>query len=88
MDCIKEHLVYFSSSFSELLEIDKYVTIHHRNLQTLTHEILTENFHRRKAIIGLEIAQRCKGEVLRLSRMAQKLYLVWDQKYGTFYRQN
>ena len=74
MDCIKEHLVYFSSSFSELLEIDKYVTIHHRNLQTLTHEIfkvkkniapeiLTENFHRRKAIIGLEIAQRCKGEV-------------------------
>ena len=28
-----------SSSFSELLEIDKSVTIHHRNLQSLAHEI-------------------------------------------------
>ena len=34
-------LVYndFSSSFSELLEKDKSVTIHHRNLQTLGYEI-------------------------------------------------
>ena len=34
-------LVYsdFSSSFLELLEKDKSVTIHHRNLQTLTYEI-------------------------------------------------
>ena len=34
-------LVYngFSSSFSELLEKDKSVTIHHRNLQTLASEI-------------------------------------------------
>ena len=33
-------LVYnFSSSFSELLEKDKSVNIHHRNLQTLTYEI-------------------------------------------------
>ena len=34
-------LVYndFSSSFSELLEKDKSVTIHHRNLQTLAYEI-------------------------------------------------
>ena len=48
-------LVYndFSSSFSELLEKDKSVTI----------------------------AQRCKVEVLKLSCMAQKIYLVWDQKY-------
>ena len=29
----------FSSSFSELLEKDKSVTIHHRNLQTLAYEI-------------------------------------------------
>ena len=36
-------LVYndFSSSFSELLEKDKSVTIHHRNLQTLAYEIFT-----------------------------------------------
>ena len=34
-------LVYndFSSSFSELLEKDKSVTIHHCNLQTLAYEI-------------------------------------------------
>ena len=34
-------LVYndFSLSFSELLEKDKSVTIHHRNLQTLAYEI-------------------------------------------------
>ena len=34
-------LVYndFSSSFSELLEKGKSVTIHHRNLQTLAYEI-------------------------------------------------
>ena len=34
-------LVYndFSSSFSGLLEKDKSVTIHHRNLQTLAYEI-------------------------------------------------
>ena len=35
-------LVYnnFSSSFSELLEKDKSVTIHYRNLQTVAYEIL------------------------------------------------
>ena len=37
----------------------------------------------RKAII-LEIAQPCKLEALKSPWMAQKLYLVWDQKYGTF----
>ena len=51
-------------------------------------EILTEIFPRSKAIIVLEIAQRCRVEVLKLSCMAQKLYLVWNQKYGTFYRRS
>ena len=104
MDCIKEYTTTsvhnnFSSSFSELLEKDKSVTIYHRKLQTLAYEIvkvknnmapyiLTETFPRRKAIIVLEIAQRCRVEVLKLSCMAQKLDLVWDQKYGTFYRRN
>ena len=41
MDCIKAlSLVYdFSSSFSELLQKEISVTIHHRNLQTLAYEI-------------------------------------------------
>ena len=39
-------------------------------------EILTEIFPQRKAIIILEIAQSCRVEVLKLSYMAQKLYLV------------
>ena len=36
---------HFSSSFSELLEIDKSVTIHHRNLQTLAYEIFKVKKH-------------------------------------------
>ena len=40
-------------------------------------EILTEIFPRRKAIIALEIAQRCSVEVLKLPSMAQKVYLIW-----------
>ena len=46
----------------------------------MTPEILQKYFPRRKAIIVLEIAQRCRVEVLKLSCMAQKLYLFWDQK--------
>ena len=38
MYCIKEHND-FSSSFSELLEKNKSVTIHDRNLHTLAYEI-------------------------------------------------
>ena len=78
-------LVYnFSSSFSELLEKDKSVNIHHRNLQTLTYEIfkvknnmapeiLTEIFPKKES---LRNAQHCRVEVLKLSCMAQKK--IWD----------
>ena len=34
------------------------------------------------------MVQRCRIEVLKLSCMAQKLYVVWDQKYITFYQWN
>ena len=44
-------------------------------------EILTK-------IIVLEIAQRCRVEVLNLLCMGQKLYLGCDQKYEAFYRQS
>ena len=93
-------LVYndFSSRFSELLEKFKSVTIHHRNLETLAYEILkvknntaleifSEIFPQKtieKEIKILEIPRHCRAEVLKLPRMAQKLYLVWDQKYGQF----
>ena len=30
----------------------------------------------------------CRAEVLKLSYMALKLYLVWDQKYGIFHQRN
>ena len=71
--------------FSELLEKDVSVTIHHRNLQTLAYEIfkvkknmapetLTELFSQKESNYSL-INSTC---------MAQKLYLVWHQKYGAF----
>ena len=94
-------LVYndFSSSFSELLEKDKSVTIHHRHFQTLAYEIfkvknnmaleiLTETFPQKESNYILEIAQRCSVEILKLSCIVQKLYLALNQKYGTFYRRN
>ena len=84
-------LVYnnFSSSFSELLEKDKSVTIHHPNLQTLAYEIYKatttttkkkkcrlkyyqKHFLRKKAIIVLEIAQRCRVEVLKICECTPK----------------
>ena len=45
-------------------------------------------FPTRKAIMILEIVQRCRIEILELSCMVEKLYLVWDQKYVTFYQWN
>ena len=84
----------FSSGFSELLDKDKYVTIHHRNFQTLAYEIfkvknknapeiLTEIFPQKESNYGLGNSTALQGR-----SMVQKLYLVWDQKYGIFYRRN
>ena len=89
MDCIKSsHFKYndFSSNFSELLEQNKSVIIHHPNLQTLAIEIfkvknimapelLRKCFPTRKAIIILKNSTVLPVEVLRLSCMAQELYL-------------
>ena len=68
-------LVYNKSSFSKHLEKDKSVTIHHRNLQALAYEIFKV-----KTNMTHETAQRYRVEVLKLSYIAEKLYLVWDQK--------
>ena len=67
-------LVYndFSSSFSELLEKDKSVTIHHRNLQTLAYEIfkvkqnmapeiLTEIFPQKESSYSLRNSTTLQG---------------------------
>ena len=48
-------------------------------------EILIVIFPSRKEITILDIAQRCRVEVLKPSYMTQRLYLVCDQKHGTFY---
>ena len=89
MDCIREHLVQYTTTSHQVFQnfqkrISLHIIIHHRNLQTLayeifkvkknmTPEILQKYFPRRKAITVLEIAQRCREEVLKLSYMAQKL---------------
>ena len=71
-------LVYndFSSSFSELLEKDKFVTIHHRNLQTLAYEIfkvknnmapeiLTEIFLQKESNYSLRNSTALQGRSIK-----------------------
>ena len=94
-------LVYndFSSSFPDLLEKDKSVTVHHRNLQTMAFEIfkakndmapkiLLEIFPQKEINYSLRNSAALQGRSIKLPGMLQKLYLVWDQKYGTFQGQN
>ena len=72
-------LVYndFSSSFSELLEMDKSVTIHHRNLQTLAYEIfkikknlvtevLTEIFPQKESNYSLRNSTALQGRSIKI----------------------
>ena len=71
-------LVYndFSSSFSELLENGKSVTIHHRNLQTLAYEtfkvknnmapkILTEIFPQKESNYSLRNSAAMQGRSIK-----------------------
>ena len=71
-------LVYndFSSSFSELLEKDKSVTIHHRNLQALAFEIfkvknnmapeiLTEIFPQKESNYSLRNSTTLQGRSIK-----------------------
>ena len=47
----------------------------------MAYEILTEMFLYKERNFILQMVQGCMIEVLKLSCMAQKLYLVWDEKY-------
>ena len=51
-------------------------------------EILTEIFPHKEMSHSLRNRAMCRVEVLKLPCMVKKLYLVSDQKYGTFYQQN
>ena len=78
-------LVYnhFSSSFSEFLEKDKSVTIHHRNLQTLAYEIfkvknnlapeiLTEIFPQKESNYSLKNSTALQGRSKKIRGWAPK----------------
>ena len=78
-------LVYndFSSSFSELLEKGKSVTIHHRNLQTLAYEIfklknnmapeiLTEIFPQRESTYSLRNSTTLRGRSIKIVTYGSK----------------
>ena len=66
-------LVYndFSSSFSELLEKDRAVTIHHRNLQTLAYEIFTVKKNMAPEVLTEIVPQKESNYSPRNSTMLQ-----------------
>ena len=81
-------LVYsdFSSSFSELLEKDKSVTIHHRNLVTLAYEIfkvknnmapeiLTEIFPQKESNFSLRNSTALQGRSIKTVMYGSKT--IW-----------
>ena len=71
-------LVYndFSSSFSELLEKDKSVTIHHRNLQTLAYEIFKVKNNMAPEILTEIFPQKESNYSLRKSTALQDRSIV------------
>ena len=66
-------LVYndFSSRFSELLEKDKSVTVHHRNLQTLAYEIFKVKQNMTPEILTEIFPQKESKYILRNSKTLQ-----------------
>ena len=51
-------------------------------------EILTEIFPQKDSIYSLRNSTALQGRSIKTVMYSQKLYLFWDQKYGTFYRRN
>ena len=91
-------LVYndFSSSFSELLEKDKSVTIHHRNLQTLAYEIfkvknnmapeiLTGIFFQKESNYSLRHSTTLQDRSIENVMYSSGTISSLEPKYGTFY---
>ena len=81
---------------SKLLEKAKSVAIHHFKLERLVYEIfkvknnmvpeiLTETFPRKESNNNLRNSTALQGRSIKTAMYGSKLYLVWDQKYGTFY---
>ena len=71
---------------------DKSITIHNSNLKILVYGIFKiknnmapEIFPRRESNYSLGNSIALQDRSIKTPCMAQKLYLVWDQKYGAFY---
>ena len=71
---------------------DKSITIHNSNLKILAYGIFKiknnmapEIFPQRESNHSLGNSTALQDRSIKTPCMAQKLYLVWDQKCGTFY---
>ena len=86
----------FSSNFLEILEKDKSVTIHHRNLQTLAYEIfkvknnmapeiLTGIFFQKESNYSLRHSTTLQDRSIENVMYSSGTISSLEPKYGTFY---